>query len=216
MSIFQGGRFSALLFLKEKRCRKSHGVRVQPVWGLLVIISFISGHSWPAQSYIICLSEPRNRRTDENLRRADCKAGKDWLSFPCSLSGSAFGCFCRDHSYLALSRNCCPFAEKNTLKKHIPLLPVPLCCDAQPWQNPGVLHCRRRSGSRPSWSPHSTAHGLVDRLLRWVCDFSVLIHFFLTAMYFINIFSHHSLTWTAYSPILQRFPLPHIIHSRGI
>ena len=70
---------------------------------------------------IVCFSEPRNRRTDENLRRADCQAGKDGLSFPYKLSRSAFGCFSRDHNYLALSRNNCPFAEKkkkNFMKAH--------------------------------------------------------------------------------------------------
>ena len=42
------------------------------------------------------------------------------LCFPCKFSRSAFGCFSRDHDYLALSRNNCPFAEKkkNFMKAH--------------------------------------------------------------------------------------------------
>lgn len=83
-----------------------------------------------------------------------------------------------------------PLQRKDLEKAHAHCCLSCFAAGEQPWKNPGALHRRRRSGIRPSRSPHSTAPGSVDRLLSWVCDFSVLILFFsFTTMYFITIFS---------------------------
>lgn len=135
---------------------KNHQVRcLERVWaveGRFHHNPSILGHT--VHHPIVCFSEPRNRRTDENLRRADRQAGKDGLSFPCKLSRSAFSCFSRDHDYLALSRNNCPFAEKKTLDESTCLLlPVPLCCRHARPKKTLEDSSRRRGKSGPTILP---------------------------------------------------------------
>lgn len=213
-SLFQRGRYSALLSLKEKRCRQSHGVRVEPVWGLLVIIAFISGHRWPAQSYHL----PFRTKKSKNWQKSATSWLQSWerlTEFPLFAQWICVWLLPSWPQLSCLTQELLPLCrEKHLEKAHAHCYLSRFAADAQPWKNPGALRCRRRSGS---WSPHSTAHGPVGRLLSWVCDFSVLICFFLQlCTSFVNIFSHHTLPRAASSPILQRFPLPHTIHFRGI
>lgn len=190
-------------------------MRVEPVWGLLVIISFISGHSWPAQSYHLSFRTKKSKNWRKSAtswlpsweRLTEFPLFAQWICVWLLLSWPQLSCLIQELLPLRREKHfekAHPAAAYPALLRRTALAePGSVAPSPKEWQ-PAILES---SQHRP-WSGRQAA-----TLGLWFLCFN---SFFLTAMYFINIFSHHSLTWTAYSPILQRFPLPHIIHSRGI
>lgn len=181
MSIFQEERYSALLSSKEKRCRKSHGVRVEPVWGLLVIISCISVHRWPAQSYHLSFRTKKSK----NWRKSATSWLPSWerlTEFPPFAQWICIWLLLSWPQYLALPRNCCPFAEKKTLKKHMPTAACPALLPAhsleEPWSGAPTPQKSLVSAQRRLWSSRQAA----ELGLWFLCMNSFF--FFFTAVYF--------------------------------
>lgn len=132
--------------------------------------------------HVICLSEPRNRRTNENLRWADCEAGKDRLSLPLvSSAGLHLAASLLTTIILPYPGKIAPLQRKNNNsnnkkleKSTCLLLSVPLCCwHNSPGSTPGASHRPRRSCVGP---PSTDGSGQTGCYV-WGHDFSVFSPF---------------------------------------